>query len=69
MVDYFTPQAPEPNTVPSTSINDVLGRTTLVFTTQLMPVILQHKGHSRIIIGYQRHTDGTVSLLTFDTGR
>ncbi len=69
MMDYFTPPASELSPVPSTSINDVLGRTTPVGATQLMPVILQHKGHSRVIVGYQRHADGTVSLLTFDTGR
>jgi hypothetical protein len=69
MVNYFTPQKKDDDKRSSASINDVLGKTTPVFVTRLPPVILQHRGHSRLIIGYQEDFDGTVSLLTFDTGR
>jgi hypothetical protein len=68
MVNYFTPGHPEGEKTP-TSINDVLGKTTPVVVTQFMPVILQHRGHSRLIVGYERDVDGMVNLLTFDTGR
>lgn len=69
MVQYFTPDEPECAKAQSSSINNVLGKTSPVFSTHLMPVILQHRGHSRTIIGYQRDVDGIVNLLTFDTGR
>lgn len=69
MVDYFSPEIPEANNGPSTSINNVLGKTSPVFVTRLMPVILQHRGHSRVVVGYQENANGNVDLLTFDTGR
>ncbi|KAJ3572815.1 hypothetical protein NP233_g2834 [Leucocoprinus birnbaumii] len=71
MVQYFTSDRPEYNKVQSasTSINDILGKTSPVVSTHLMPVILQHRGHSRLIVGYQQDVDGNVDLLTFDTGR
>jgi hypothetical protein len=31
-----------------------------------MPLILQHQGHSRTIIGYEIAKDGSTALLTFD---
>ncbi|KAF7778891.1 hypothetical protein Agabi119p4_3236 [Agaricus bisporus var. burnettii] len=69
MVKYFDSEYSDAQDTPSTSINDTLGKTTPVIASQLMPVILQHRGHSRLIVGYQQETDGSISLLTFDTGR
>lgn len=69
MVKYFDSEYSDAQDTPSTSINDTLGKTTPVIASQLMPVILQHRGHSRLIVGYQQETDGSTSLLTFDTGR
>ncbi|KAJ2931365.1 hypothetical protein H1R20_g5730, partial [Candolleomyces eurysporus] len=34
-----------------------------------MPFILQHEGHSRLIVGYEIDKLGKVNLLTFDSGR
>lgn len=69
IVNYFDSDTSGIHRIPSTSINDVLGKATPVVASQLMPVILQHRGHSRLIVGYQRDAEGITSLLTFDTGR
>jgi len=39
---------------------------TPVVITDRMPLILQHQGHSRTIIGYEVAKDGGTTLLTFD---
>ncbi|KXN90477.1 Zinc finger with UFM1-specific peptidase domain protein [Leucoagaricus sp. SymC.cos] len=62
MVNYFTPELNsehEKTFVPDPPI----------FATTAMPVILQHRGHSRVIVGYQEDVNGIIDLLTFDTGR
>lgn len=42
------------------------GHHTSIITTKRMPLILQHQGHSRTIIGYVRFADGRTELLVFD---
>ncbi|PIL23853.1 hypothetical protein GSI_13604 [Ganoderma sinense ZZ0214-1] len=37
--------------------------------TDKPPIILQHKGHSRTIIGVEQAKNGVINLLTFDPGR
>ena len=37
--------------------------------TERMPIILQHQGHSRTIVGYEVTKKGEVNLLTFDPSR
>lgn len=37
-----------------------------VVVTDKMPLILQHAGHSRTIIGIERARNNTINLLTFD---
>jgi hypothetical protein len=37
-----------------------------VIITEKMPIILQHNGHSRTIIGYEVDKNGVSNLLTFD---
>lgn len=34
--------------------------------TDKMPIILQHQGHSRTVIGFERLKSGTVNLLVLD---
>jgi hypothetical protein len=36
--------------------------------TDKMPLILQHNGHSRTIVGYEVSKSGAVTLLAFDPG-
>jgi hypothetical protein len=68
MVKYFDSECPDVRDIPSATKN-MLEKTNPVIASQLMPVILQHRGHSRLVVGYQQEIDGSTSLLTFDTGR
>ncbi|KAH6918798.1 peptidase family C78-domain-containing protein [Coprinopsis sp. MPI-PUGE-AT-0042] len=66
IVDYFTP----PNLGQPTYRNafEQLKGAIPVISTDKLPVILQHNGHSRSIVGYEILKDGTINLLTFDSG-
>jgi len=37
--------------------------------TDRMPIILQHQGHSRTVVGYELQQNGQVNLLVFDPSR
>ncbi|KIP09247.1 hypothetical protein PHLGIDRAFT_126409 [Phlebiopsis gigantea 11061_1 CR5-6] len=63
IVDYFTQDAPKQG-----NINDALRAASPVVITDKMPIVLQHAGHSRTVIGYERH-QGKITLLMFDPGR
>ncbi|EIW71780.1 hypothetical protein TREMEDRAFT_67959 [Tremella mesenterica DSM 1558] len=74
---YFnedTPHRPEPN---RTSAFDVLmrteangqGRGEVVRQSSKLPLILQHSGHSRTIVGYEETSRGDINLLLFDPGK
>ncbi|KAJ7771761.1 peptidase family C78-domain-containing protein [Mycena metata] len=56
------------NTQPRT-INDALLGASAVTVTSRMPMILQHAGHSRTIVGYEVSKTGLVNLLVFDPSR
>jgi hypothetical protein len=60
VVKYFTQDVPK-----QTNINDALRAASPVITTDRMPIILQHAGHSRTVIGYEKH-QGKIALLIFD---
>lgn len=60
-MEYFAAESDKQSTV-----NDALRGATPVVVTDKMPFILQHQGHSRTIIGFERRKDGTISLLMFD---
>jgi len=49
-----------------TSVHERWQAATPVVLSDRMPLILQHKGHSRTIIGYEIMKDGSTTLLTFD---
>lgn len=66
VVRYFSP--PIPGKI-KTSIDDVLRGASPVICTDKMPLILQHAGHSRTIIGYEINQRGVVNLLTFDPSK
>jgi hypothetical protein len=62
---------PMPNDSPSRrqnalSISDALRGASPVVCTERMPIVLQHDGHSRTIVGYEKCKDGSVNLLVFD---
>lgn len=63
IVDYFSPKL---NTVKSANIHDALRGASPIVVTDRMPLILQHDGHSRTIIGYEMSKNKKVTLLTFD---
>ncbi|KAF8078135.1 peptidase family C78-domain-containing protein [Lyophyllum atratum] len=63
IVEYFSPKL---NTVKSTNIHDALRGASPIVVTDRMPLILQHDGHSRTIIGYEMSKNKKVTLLTFD---
>ncbi|KAF9532353.1 peptidase family C78-domain-containing protein [Crepidotus variabilis] len=64
VVEYFTPKDANQNS------NNAFQRMRMptVQTTEKIPIILQHNGHSRTIVGYDVDSRGLTSLLTFDPG-
>lgn len=62
VVDYFTPK----QTIDKpTNIFESLTNSPVTITNK-MPLILQHAGHSRTIIGYEIDGRGVTNLLMFD---
>ncbi|KAI9452319.1 DUF1671-domain-containing protein [Russula earlei] len=57
--DAHTPDLP-------TSVQERWQMATPVVITDCMPLILQHQGHSRTIVGYELAKDGSTILLAFD---
>ena len=52
-----------------TTVDEALRGASPVTVTDRMPIVLQHEGHSRTIVGYERLKDGTINLLCFDPAR
>ncbi|PPQ64011.1 hypothetical protein CVT24_009385 [Panaeolus cyanescens] len=61
IVDYFTPKGANKQTDAFQSL-----QSSCVNMTDKMPIILQHNGHSRTIVGYEVTNTGSINLLTFD---
>jgi len=40
-----------------------------IIVTDRMPLVLQHKGHSRTIVGYEMTKNGAINLLAFDPSK
>ena len=53
----------------SQNLNEVLRGASPVTITSKMPIILQHQGHSRTIIGYEKCDNGAINLLEFDPSK
>ncbi|WVF73112.1 hypothetical protein IAT40_007931 [Kwoniella sp. CBS 6097] len=49
--------------------DDGAGRGEVVRVSKKFPLILQHSGHSRTIVGYEENARGDINLLLFDPGR
>ncbi|KAF9456722.1 peptidase family C78-domain-containing protein [Collybia nuda] len=62
IIDYFTPKSPHSNL----TVNESLCGASPIVVTNKMPIILQHNGHSRTIVGYEMTNKGHLKLLTFD---
>ncbi|EAU88402.2 hypothetical protein CC1G_05168 [Coprinopsis cinerea okayama7 len=66
IVNYFSP--PESAGQGSRNAFQALVSTNPVTVTDKPPIILQHAGHSRSIVGYEVNRQGEVNLLAFDSG-
>ncbi|WWC91618.1 uncharacterized protein L201_006564 [Kwoniella dendrophila CBS 6074] len=74
---YFSEETPAKQGQPNESAFDILMRTSdegagrgeVVRISKKFPLILQHSGHSRTIIGYEENARGDINLLLFDPGR
>jgi hypothetical protein len=64
---YFSGAAPQ--TSGPADVNSTLMGTSHVAITNKMPIMLQHKGHSRMIVGCEMTTAGEVNLLFFDPAK
>lgn len=64
VVKYFTPTADKNQQ----TVTDALRGAQAVTVTERMPIILQHQGHSRTIIGYEATKSG-INLLLFDPSK
>ncbi|CDO70753.1 hypothetical protein BN946_scf184798.g68 [Trametes cinnabarina] len=64
--NYFAAGDPQPK---STTVGEALRGAQAVTVTDKLPIILQHQGHSRTIVGCERVKNGAINLLTFDPSR
>jgi hypothetical protein len=69
VVSYFSPPASPGHHNPLLNVHDALRGASPVTTTDRMPLILQHNGHSSTIVGYEVSKTGAVNLLKFDPAR
>jgi len=66
VIEYFSPSI---RGKIKTTIDDALRGASPVTCTEKMPLILQHDGHSRTIVGYEVSPKGAVNLLCFDSAK
>ncbi|KAI0831149.1 peptidase family C78-domain-containing protein, partial [Trametes gibbosa] len=64
--NYFSSE--DPHTKAGT-VGDALRGARPVVVTDKPPIILQHDGHSRTVVGCERVKNGTINLLIFDPSR
>ncbi|GJJ11985.1 hypothetical protein Clacol_006223 [Clathrus columnatus] len=65
IVNYFSP--PRETKQPADAFDAL--KSTPVVITERMPIILQHAGHSRTVVGYEVNKKGETNLLVFDPAR
>lgn len=68
VMQYFSDGDPRRNSTSATVGERLLGARAVTVTDK-PPIILQHKGHSRTIVGVEQTKNGIINLLTFDPGR
>lgn len=64
VLEYFTPRRNE--NAQKQSVGEALRGAAPVYCTDRMPLVLQHAGHSRTIVGYELTKNKDVNLLVFD---
>ncbi|KAJ8502299.1 hypothetical protein ONZ51_g45 [Trametes cubensis] len=64
--NYFSGGDPQSKT---TTVGEALRGARAVVVTDKLPIILQHEGHSRTIVGCERVRNGDINLLTFDPAK
>ncbi|KAF7796876.1 hypothetical protein EIP86_008061 [Pleurotus ostreatoroseus] len=64
ILEYFTQDPPKQATV-----NDALRSASPIVVTERLPIILQHEGHSRTVVGYERLDKGPINLFMFDPSK
>ncbi|KAH9901238.1 peptidase family C78-domain-containing protein [Cubamyces lactineus] len=64
--NYFSGGDPHHKT---TTVGEALRGARAVVVTDKLPIILQHEGHSRTIVGCERVKNGEINLLTFDPAK
>lgn len=52
-----------------TTVGEALRGASPVIVTDRMPLVLQHQGHSRTIVGFEKLKSGSVNLLCFDPSK
>lgn len=62
VVKYFTPE--QTFEKPLNAFESL--KTSPIINTDRMPLILQHDGHSRTVVGYEVDKNGVTHLLVFD---
>ncbi|KAF8527041.1 peptidase family C78-domain-containing protein [Gautieria morchelliformis] len=63
VMNYFSPASE--NTRPTNAFNALKGANPIILTDR-MPLILQHSGHSRTVVGFEVNKKGEPNLLVFD---
>lgn len=66
IIDYFSQGE---GTSRHVNINQALLGASPIIVTDKPPIVLQHSGHSRTVIGFERKKDGSINLLMFDPSR
>ena len=61
--NYFSGGNPQPKTA---TVGEALRGSRPIIVTDKLPIVLQHNGHSRTIVGYEQGKGGAIYLLTFD---
>ncbi|THH32960.1 hypothetical protein EUX98_g1181 [Antrodiella citrinella] len=63
--EYFSQDAPKQS---QNALEALKGASPVTVTTK-MPLVLQHPGHSRTIVGFERCENGSINLLEFDPSK
>ena len=66
ILNYFSGGEPRPK---NTTVSEALRAARPVVVTDKLPIVLQHEGHSRTIVGCEQVKGGALNLLTFDPSK
>ena len=67
---YFTSKHDSsPHGSPIKTVRDALHGANPIVMTDRMPLILQHSGHSRTIVGFEKNKNGDTNIFVFDPSR